>query len=83
MRSILLCRNLYNTFASPFADSPSRPQDIGEWCFLNGVIKIWRNVIALSSFSSPPSLDCSVPQEYLIHPYIREKVYYAPKSIIN
>ncbi|KAL5484124.1 hypothetical protein EMCRGX_G020572 [Ephydatia muelleri] len=38
--------SLYNTFASPWADAPCRPQDI----------------------------DNSVPQEYLIHPYIREKL---------
>jgi CCR4-NOT transcription complex subunit 2 len=38
--------SLYSTFASPFADSPSRPQDI----------------------------DYPVPQEYLIHSYIRDKL---------
>lgn len=38
--------SLYSTFSSPFADSPSRPQDI----------------------------DYAVPQEYLIHSYIRDKL---------
>ncbi|XP_019854269.1 PREDICTED: CCR4-NOT transcription complex subunit 2-like [Amphimedon queenslandica] len=38
--------SLYSTFSSPFADSPSRPQDI----------------------------DYPVPQEYLIHSYIRDKL---------
>jgi CCR4-NOT transcription complex subunit 2 len=38
--------SLYNTFVSPWADGPCRPQDI----------------------------DYNVPQEYLIHPYIREKL---------
>ncbi|XP_064399310.1 CCR4-NOT transcription complex subunit 2-like isoform X2 [Halichondria panicea] len=38
--------SLYNTFASPWADAPCRPQDI----------------------------DYSVPQEYLVHPFVREKL---------
>lgn len=38
--------SLYNTFASPWADAPCRPQDI----------------------------DYNVPQEYLIHGYVREKL---------
>ena len=39
-------RSLCNIFASPWADSPCRPQDI----------------------------DCNVPQEYLIHTAIKDKV---------
>jgi CCR4-NOT transcription complex subunit 2 len=38
--------SLYNTFVSPWADGPCRPQDI----------------------------DYNVPQEYLIHPYVRDKL---------
>lgn len=38
--------SLYNTFSSPWADSPCRPQDI----------------------------DYNVPQEYLIHPVIKDKL---------
>ncbi len=28
---VVCCRNLYSTFQSPWADSPCRPQDIGEY----------------------------------------------------
>ncbi|CAI8000780.1 CCR4-NOT transcription complex subunit 2 [Geodia barretti] len=46
--------SLYNTFVSPWADGPCRPQDI----------------------------DYNVPQEYLIHPYVRDKVNYIITSLI-
>lgn len=53
-------------FASPWADAPCRPQDVGMF-LISSTITFEYSCIS-------PIIDYNVPQEYLIHPFIRDKV---------
>lgn len=79
-----LFRNLYPKFASPWASSPCRPQDIGRKIYLfipfKNVFVTENQLIRLFSFYYP---DFHVPSEYLTNIHIRDKVsivHYSTRS---
>lgn len=79
--TLLLDRNLYPKFASPWASSPCRPQDIG-WCLLTRLVVVsvlqpaclpwqWHVLYFIIVFFFS---DFHVPSEYLTNIHIRDKV---------
>ena len=73
-----LFRNLYPKFASPWASSPCRPQDIGKGeitiQFSINVCKCYSFTCLNSCINSDSFLDFHVPSEYLTNIHIRDKV---------
>lgn len=71
-------RNLYPKFASPWASSPCRPQDIGKRgitiLFNINICKLYSFTCLNSCINSDSFLDFHVPSEYLTNIHIRDKV---------
>lgn len=75
---LLFFRNLYPKFASPWASSPCRPQDIGNReitiSFNINICKFYSFTCLNSFINSDSFLDFHVPSEYLTNIHIRDKV---------